>query len=244
MSRFDAPLPETEYSPCLVLSAREHDEGGGVRTQVAVSGRASGLPCTELLVLVHGFNNHVREAQEDYRWFRYGQEAMLGRGDRDRLEERLGDFFWPGDAKWPGLLDYVDFLVYPAAVGNSMATAQRLADYLRQRTDAFVLHFVGHSLGCRVILETIRLLRARGGGPTIGKVCLMAAAVPTSKVVNGGDLFDAITAPSHLRVLYSPDDMVLEFVFGPGQTISGQGEGFFPTAVGRYGDIPLSPGHL
>lgn len=228
----------------LVLSVREKDEGGDVLGQVFVSGSGPNLPRTELLVLVHGFNNHLEEAQEAYRWFRRGQEAGLNVDGERTLEDLLTDTFWPGDADWAGPIDKLDFLVYPVAVHHALTTAQRFAAYLSSRTDVHVIHFIGHSLGCRVVLETIRALKDAGAGSRIGKVCLMAAAVPTSMVMPGAELAGAMTAPSNLRVLYSPDDLVLEFAFAPGQTISGEGEGFFPTAIGRYGDVPLSPGHV
>lgn len=244
MSRFGQPLAQSDYSPLLVLSVREHDEGGGVLSQVFVAGSTANFPRAELLILVHGFNNHQEEAQEAYRWFRRGQESRLAADDKRRLEDLLADSFWPGDANWIGPLDKLDFLVYPVAVGHALTTAQRFAAYLADRTDAHVLHFIGHSLGCRVVLETIRELRGLEGGSRIGKVCLMAAAVPTSMVMHGGELADAMSTPTHLRVLYSADDLVLEFAFPPGQAISGSGEGFFPTAIGRYGDVPLSPGHI
>ena len=50
------------------------------------------------------------------------------------VEERLGDVFWPGDARWPGLVDKLDFLFYADAVSVAKDVAPKIADYLRSRT--------------------------------------------------------------------------------------------------------------
>ena len=131
------------------------------------------------------------------------------------FEDLLGDTFWPGDARWPGAIDKLDFFFYANAVGVARDVAPTVAKYLRARTDVLTVHFLAHSLGCRVALEVIALL-ARGG-PKVGRVCLMAAAVPSFQVMPGGALFAAVIRPERLRVLYSPRDWVLGFTFPPGQ---------------------------
>jgi len=241
VSRFEGDNPQ--YAATLVLSMRTQPEGGSVRAPCQPTwAHQHAESQTDLIVLVHGFNNNEGQAQDAYVGFRQRQKAMLGELG-DRLEAMLGDAFWPGDADWPGPLDTVDFLVYPATISRAVDTAAALSDYLLTRQDVLNLYFIGHSMGCRVVLETIRLLRANASFTTpIRKVCLMAAAVPTGKVFPGGELEDAFLAPEHVRVLYSPDDPVLHFAFPIGQTAGG--DGFFPTAIGRCGDVPLSPGHV
>lgn len=241
MSRDAGEFPG--YAPKLKLWLRTQPEGGDV-----------GKPCdaqwqgfrqsiqTDLLVLVHGFNNTRTEAEEDYSAFRRRQEATLASGDMMRLEAMLGDAFWPGDADWPGPVDKVDFLVYPVAIKKSIETAAALGDYLLQRTDVRNLLFVGHSLGCRVILETIKYMIGKPGEKKVQKVCLMAAAVPTYMVCKGGELYDALLKPEHVRVLYSPDDPVLAVAAPLGETLAG--DHVLPSAVGRYGDIPMTPGKM
>jgi hypothetical protein len=162
------------------------------------------------------------------------------------FEDLLGDAFWPGDAEWPGLVDKLDLLCYSKAVPVARDVAPKIADYLRQRNnenDVLIVHFLAHSLGCRVTLEVIDSL-ARNGGPKVGKVCLMAAAVPTFKVCPGGSLYNAVTQASQLRVLFSPADPVLGGAFPPGQTIARGDEGFFPQALGLNGDIPSMSGKI
>jgi pimeloyl-ACP methyl ester carboxylesterase len=241
MSRFHGP--NKEYSATLQLSARQRDEGGDVQNPFNVIWKGN-QPITQLdlVVLIHGFNNHVEEAQTAYLGFRRRQSGFLSEGDAERLELMLGDVFWPGDADW-GLVDILDALYYPKTIAKARATAGILADYLVTRTDVHNLSFIGHSMGCRVVLETIKELKARNHPTPIRKVCLMAAAVPTYFVFPpDGSLDAALHAADQSRMLFSPDDGVLAWAFGPGQTLAG--EGFFPTAIGRYGDVPLSPGKV
>ena len=48
--------------------------------------------------------------------------------------------------------------------------------------------FIGHSLGCRVALETLLLLRTRSL-PIVGRVVLMAAAVPSEMLESAGKFY-------------------------------------------------------
>lgn len=227
------------YDPLLRLDLRQDDEGGPPLPEVQALWRTDPALQRELLVLVHGFNNDRQEAVDAYAAFRHRQQAAAG--TPALLDEHLGDLFWPGDARWPGLLDAIDGLVYPGILDTALAIAPRIARYLASRTDVQQVHFVAHSLGCRVVLETLRLLHG-AGGPQVGKVCLMAAAVPAEAVMPGGGLAGALATPRRLRVLYSPDDAVLAYAFPIGQTMAG--EGFFPMALGRHGDVPQSPGRV
>lgn len=239
MSRYVAKA--IDYQPVLRIDLRQKSEGGGLRIPPLERWHADQrVPQRELLVLVHGYNNHEQEASEAYACARRRQKSRLATPPLQRaLDNMLGDAFWPGDAEWAGALDRLDFLYYSTAVGVAPAAGQALAHHLRRRSDVLVVHFLAHSLGCRVVLETLRALAVEGG-PKVGKVCLMAAAVPTYMTCPGGDLYGALTLPQALRVLYSPADTVLAGAFPPGQMLAG--EGFLPTAVGRYGDVPLHSG--
>src|SRR6185369_1430551 len=242
MSRYIPPPRGSGYSPRLVLQLRKDPEGGDPLAAV-VSIPAVVINRHELLVLVHGFNNHQREAQEAYQAFRTRARRRVGAAGSTAFSDRLADVFWPGDAKWPGITDRADFLVYPHAVTTAKDVAPTLAQYLSSKPGLLIVHFVSHSLGGRVVLETIEHLRNRRG-PRIGKVCLMAAAVPTFMMCPGGRLYDAASEAAFLRVLYSESDAVLSLTFGPGQTIANGDEGFFPQAVGLRGDIPIQPGKM
>jgi hypothetical protein len=242
MSRYVA-RPVTGYQPVLRIDMRQQPEGGAPRIPAVEHWLADQpVPQRELLVLVHGYNNHEQEASEAYACARRRQKGRLAVPPLQQvLDHMLGDAFWPGDAQWAGALDRLDFLYYSAAVGIAPVVGRALAEHLRRRDDVLVVHFLAHSLGCRVVLEALSAI-ALEGGPKVGKVCLMAAAVPTYMTCPGGSLYGALTLPDALRVLYSPADAVLAGAFPPGQMLAG--EGLFPTAVGRYGDVPLNSGAI
>jgi pimeloyl-ACP methyl ester carboxylesterase len=241
MSRDTGEFPG--YAPKLRLCMRVKPEGGDVRIPCDAQWQGfSQFIQTDLLVLVHGFNNNRTETGKAYSAFRRRQEASIASDDQVHLEAMLGDAFWPGDADWPGPVDRVDFMVYPEAIKKCIQTAAALGDYLLQRTDVRNLFFVGHSLGCRVILEAIKYMIGKSGEKTVQKVCLMAAAVPTYMVCKGGDLYEALLTQEHVRILYSPDDPVLAVAAPLGETLGG--DHVLPSAVGRYGDVPMTPGKI
>ena len=238
MSRYERPYDR--YNSELQLDLREQPEGGELRADVRQVPVPDHYGRSEAIVLIHGFNNHRADAEEAYYNFRGKQyERSAPNLVPPGLEKVLADVFWPGDAEWSGWLDYADFLIYPAAVATSKEAGSRLARYLHSMPNLRVVHFIGHSLGCRVALETIDHLR-QDGGPAVGKVCLMAAAVPLEKVKSGGSLAGAIEHCAEVRVLYSDDDWVLSDTFPPGQTLAGGDEGNFPQALGLNGAVGVA----
>lgn len=237
MARYSPP--PSGYRPGLILQLRERAEGGGLLADVLQIPLPDLASRPEMIVLVHGFNNHYGEAANAYFGFRTRQQerdvAFAG-----GMESRLGDAFWPGDAAW-GIADKADFLVYSSAVGTATDAAIILARHLRGMPALRQVNFIGHSLGCRVVLETVRAL-ASDGGPRVGNVCLMAAAVPVFKVVRGGDLEPAMDHADQVLVLYSEADTVLKWAFPAGQTLAPGDEGFCPRALGRTTPPPTTAG--
>ncbi|GLS94100.1 alpha/beta hydrolase [Piscinibacter gummiphilus] len=241
MSRYEGDFDG--YAAGLRLDMRRDPEGGPVVPCTAEWQNGQPRSQHDLVVLIHGFNNNRCEAQQAYSGFRELQKGLLDLESGERFEAMLADAFWPGDANYAGPLDLVDFLVYPATIAGAKRTADALSAYLLRRTDVLNLCFVGHSMGCRVVLETIMRLKADPKFQTpIRKVCLLAAAVPTFTVFPGGTLESAFTAAEQVAVLHSKDDIVLSGAFPLGQTLAG--DGFFPTAIGRHGDVPCSPGRV
>ncbi|MEC4890105.1 MAG: alpha/beta hydrolase [Nitrospira sp.] len=235
--------PPQDYKPGLILQLRERLEGGDLLPDVRQIPLPAPFARSEAIILIHGFNNHYGEAGVAYQGFRLRQyQRVTPRMIPPRLEEILADLFWPGDAAW-GLFDLMDFLVYPTAVGTAKEAAPRLARYLRSMPVLRITHFIGHSLGCRIVLETIDDLQ-RNGGPVVGKVCLMAAAVPVFKVRFGGELAGAMEHAREVRILHSDDDAVLKYAFPPGQTLASGDEGFFPNALGLYRPPPDVAGRV
>jgi pimeloyl-ACP methyl ester carboxylesterase len=231
--------PPDSYRPGLILKLRERDEGGGLLADLQQIPLPELAARPEMIVLVHGFNNHYGEAATAYLGFRTRQQERDAVSAAD-LESLLGDAFWPGDAAW-GIADKADFLVYSSAVGTATEAAEILARHLSAMPALRQVNFIGHSLGCRVVLETVRIL-ASGGGPRVGNVCLMAAAVPLFKVIRGGTLEPAMDHADQVLVLYSEADTVLKWAFPAGQTLAQGDEGFCPLALGRTTPPPTTAG--
>ncbi|MBI2002191.1 MAG: alpha/beta hydrolase [candidate division NC10 bacterium] len=218
------------------LSVRTRGVGGPVAPEVVEIPRGWILGRRRVLVLVHGYNNTDDEARRSYHVYTQNLEGVL---TSDRLPE-LGRFFWPGDSAW----GFLSALSYPWEIGDARQSASRLARFFAgvfgPEGGPTELNFVGHSLGCRLLLEALALVAsgAVGGWPEVRRLCLMAAAVPVELVEATGRLEAAARWPRSLLLLYSPDDSVLHFAFPIGQAAAfalGEEDGLYLTAVGRHG---------
>jgi pimeloyl-ACP methyl ester carboxylesterase len=219
-----------------------------------ITHRRSPLGRSRLVILIHGYNNDKQKAEKNYELLRAKLRHLV---DAHRLEA-IWRFYWPGYVE--GLLPAVRRHLtqrmrrtrVPTTEGNLLMTAPlyalqvlkarevgaELGRYLLQlasseRPSELVL--IGHSLGCRVALEAVQQFT---GAPAAQRgrvkgVCLMAAAVPTYMIESDRLLGAAARVPQRTWVLYSRKDLVLRWLFGPGQTAAR--EGFMPTAVGRHG---------
>lgn len=232
------------YSPLLELYLRNKLEGGKLLVPAVFHGKLDALARRECLVLVHGFNNTEGEAAGAYFGFRARQNDIFVPGDPVSFDRRFGDSFWPGDADWWWFFDKVDFLIYPSAVHVSVKAGEQLANLLFQMPNIERVDFIGHSLGCRVILETLLRLRARVL-PLVSRVSLMAAAVPSEMLEPGGRFYNLLGDLSRegtlIQVLHSQQDAVLHYAFPPGQALAG-GKEASGRALGRYGPAPSMPG--
>jgi pimeloyl-ACP methyl ester carboxylesterase len=232
------------YSPALELYLRRDKEGGKLLDPGVFHGLLpDALARRTCLVLVHGFNNSDSGAATAYFAFRKRERAMFSDVDPGAFEGLFGDTYWPGDAQW-GFFDKLDFLIYPTAVHTAVDAAKELDEMLAKLPNLERVDFIGHSLGARVVLETLLLLRKRAL-PRIGRVLLMAAAVPSEMLEPGGRFFDLLMQlwgeGIEVRVLHSLDDKVLHFAFPPGQSLAGRTEAS-QRALGRYGPSVMMPG--
>ena len=217
------------------LTLRERRAGGPVREQVREVTPPFPQGRRRVVLLIHGYNNTEDAARQSYGEFT-DDLAKLGPAARALLAD-IGKVYWPGDTD----LGPISFLSYSFEIAPAKESARRLADYLRTLVGpggtATEIYLVGHSLGNRVILELLDLLAASPARlGHIAGACLMAAAVPVDMVEEGGRLLPGATLPGKTLTLYSSDDGVLHWAFPLGETAAG--EGFFPTAVGRFGQPP------
>lgn len=215
-------------NPPLQLSVRMQDSGGPVASNVVLSGgQLDGND--NVLILAHGYDNSFSDALTSYSAFINDLGAKF-----PTYIGQIAEFYWPGDFPIP----VISALSYPNQILPAIESAQRLSAYLWNlkgaRNGPMEISFVGHSLGCRVVLELLSLWTA-GMPPNIrlGTVVLMAAAVLVKHVDQGGQLRAAATLTDDELVLSSKGDPVLHWAFPLGETAAL--EGFFPTAVGRFG---------
>lgn len=180
-------------------------------------------------VLVHGYNNDAASAAEGYAAFSAHLERVNALAWWPAAR-----FYWPGDTPWPA----IGALSYPVEIGAAKQAARELAAFLmslRGPDEGPVeVAFVTHSLGGRLLLELLALLKDAPHAPMVAVVCLMGAAVPVDRVARGGALRAAAELPRRAAVFHSEHDAVLRWAFRLGQFAAG--EGFGARAVGRFGE--------
>lgn len=191
------------------VSCRKDQRAGGFGEARAIGGPdPRGL--TVVTVFVHGYNNDQYAPQD--RWDEHVWPAIK----RARPAQRHGIilYFWPGD-----LLRYkrLSTLGYPKAVRTARQSGEELARYLTQLMPAnpgLRVQFVGHSLGCRVVLSAVEHLRKHG--PEVVDVLLLGAAVPEGECADGGP-YGSAAASNGIVVLHSRSDSILRRVFPWGE---------------------------
>lgn len=226
------PYPSRRL-PSLTFQLRASATGGVLLESVWQIPTLDPFARREAVVLVHGYNNSFGDAATAFDAFRTRQYGNC-EVDIPGLEAFLVDTFWPGDAG--GVLQ--DFY-YATDLATAKDAVPIIASHIGDSTrlpNLQVVHFIGHSMGCRIVLEVIKLLMVKPG-PQIGKVCLMAAAVPGIDVAPGGSLSEAMAAPQQVNVLYSVADTVLRKYFKLGQwrayTTGQTHEDYSSDALGR-----------
>lgn len=224
---------------------RAGPEGGKLLSPSIFHGLLDAQARRNCLVLVHGFNNTDSEAAAAYFDFRTREKEIFHTPDFSSFEARFGDAFWPGDADSWSFLDKLDFLIYPVSVHTAVKAARELVSLLSRMPNLEEVSFIGHSLGCRVVLEAASLLQLRTA-PRIASIVLMAAAVPSEMLEQGGKFYDLLgelaAQGTTIRILYSRQDSVLHFAFPPGQALAGRDEAS-ARALGRFGPTPFMPGY-
>ena len=120
-------------------------------------------------------------------------------------------------------------------VGVAREAGDRLARHFlaTEHTKGREVRIVAHSLGCRVALEALRIVRGMGAGYAGGRieaVFLLAAAVPVRRCEPTDTWYPRPWQRCAEYVLYSRDDRVLRGAFRPGEYVA---DGEWGPAVGR-----------
>ena len=177
--------------------------GGQLIEEAGLGTRATLQLETAVTVLLHGFNVNLRKGRKSLEQF----ADMLSASNTGALIATL----WPGD-HWTGPFSY-------AFEGRDADdTAKRLATYLNDilRPDAEI-SFIGHSLGCRVTMETITRLISVGRLPT--QVCLMAPAIDEDSLAAPNEYLAATRTVGRVAVLSSRKDTVLRYAYPAGDLL-------------------------
>jgi pimeloyl-ACP methyl ester carboxylesterase len=193
--------------PTFILDLRSASQGGAV-----VPARLT-LPaptldvlqhCANIVFLVHGFNVSRQAGTVELEALAANLPA-LGTGAAVAV-------LWPGDSS-------IGPLSYPfetnKADDSAVELAKFIADSLPQKPR---LSLIGHSLGCRVVMETVRQLWIRD--IAVAQVCLMAAAMDNDSLAVPEEYREAAAYAGEVCVLYSPADQVLQYAYPLGNLLS------------------------
>jgi pimeloyl-ACP methyl ester carboxylesterase len=196
------------YRPPYSLRARTMRRGGPLTIPTPPWGPLDGVP--RLIVFVHGYNVDQDGAEDAWQI----THELLRRSVPARNLKDLLLYYWPGDRR----LKVVSKLNYFRTVEDAVEAGQGLADYLatlRPASSPLRVQFVGHSLGCRLVLSAIEKLKPVAT-VEIDRVVLMAAAVPEG-LCGPGMIYgpDGVTWPE--TVIFSSEDRTLLRFFRLGQ---------------------------
>ena len=198
-------------------------KGAGVGDHVALQHPSTfTLGPLGYVIFVHGYNNSHEEARTSYARFRWWLEKLNAR-------PRVLELHWPGDSPIVGL----GWASYWRQTKVAAKCGRLLADWLEKAPEDTQFVLVGHSMGCRLILEALESLKVETRRRKIAGVCLMAAAVPI-RMIEYYDLGPMIRDRAQWRILYSKGDLVLKGTFHVGQ--AGAFDSIFTRAVGFTGE--------
>lgn len=191
-----------------LLDFRASNTGGAVVpgrlvTQTGLGTEADLRAETSVAFLVHGFNVNRPGGVDTLR--RLAQQLPPGIGTG------YVGVLWPGD-------HWVRAISYPFEGNDADDTAKELTKYIRLVVPKGTeLSFVSHSLGARVVMETIKALK-RADYP-IRQVSLLAAAIDDFSLARPRDYSAAVAKTDRVAVLASRRDRVLTLAYPAGDAL-------------------------
>lgn len=167
------------------------------------------------IILVHGFNTSENDAMQGFASFEKALQRALGFRSTAVLGHLCG-------VVWPGFHRIKAFsrATYSARISDAGTSGLRLADALNQLGRNHDVVLVGHSLGCRVVLEALSQIEEWGTeyqGAQVLHAFLLAPAVPEFNCQGGAAFERNHRSRTREHVLYSKRDLVLLAAFPPGQ---------------------------
>lgn len=175
----------------------------------------------DVLMVTHGFNvnqmDGLRELSDWVKLLNLGSTVCVG-------------MLWPGDARWIHVVDY------PVEGNEAMTAGNELASFINTNfSGALSLSFASHSLGARMVMQTIA-----GLSRSVRRLLLMAGAIDNTCL--SSEYAAAAEKVQSISVLASRSDDVLKWAFPAGNFVSGlfsRGVPYIHEAMGREG--PAEP---
>ncbi|HMD01223.1 MAG TPA: alpha/beta hydrolase [Ferruginibacter sp.] len=222
------------------ISTRKHPIHGGLSDYINTPAFLP-MGVSTLTFYIHGFNVDKKDALTSYENV---TKLLIHSGMSKQWLRTICPVFWPGNktSKINWLTPAWSKASYPLQISTAKESGKMLSGYLNWVAN---LHpnlqfvFIAHSLGCRVLLETLKELMVLNPNNIhrIKLMALMAAAVPVY-MIERLSYFDIFDLGNNRACLFSKKDRILQRAFPIGQTAAG--EGILPVAVGRKGGPNLS----
>jgi hypothetical protein len=153
----------------------------------------------DLVVATHGFNVS-------------GDAGVQSLGDWEPLCQIAPSAVYVG-VLWPGDSRFVPVIDYPIEGSVAVASGKLLADFLnRYAGGAGTISLVSHSLGARVLLETVRHLDLH-----VHRALIMAGAIEDDALTN--EYRDVLPKIDRVMTLSSESDWVLQYAFPTGNLV-------------------------
>lgn len=239
--------------PHWFLSTRAQSVGGPVASEVKVldadrPGSTSDLT-SELIAAIqgrdvffatHGFEVNQPDGTQRLGFWLDGLQQSLAAASPGTAGPLPIGILWPGDATIPLFVDYI------IEGHEAIASGKLLSGFLNTNfTGAVTLSFASHSLGARVVLQTIRGLASQF---SIRRILMMAGAIDNTCLTDEyQDVFKRISPTAQASILASVEDDVLALAFplaNPLQRIIDHSHPYFRAALGHSGPatpLPSSP---
>jgi esterase/lipase superfamily enzyme len=191
----------------FILDFRSADVDGAV-----VPGRLTlGTPtldmlreCRNVVFLVHGFNVSRSDGSAGLRNLS-GLLPVVGEGAAVAV-------LWPGDSM-------LGPTSYSFETNKADDSAVELAKFIGDNLPGCPsISFAAHSLGSRVVMQTVQQLKIMG--VPVSQVCLMAGAIDNDSLAGEAAYLAAAQYADRVAVLYSPSDTVLQYAYPAGNLLS------------------------
>ena len=212
------------------LNTRSLPVGGGVGPLTVLDETNAVHPASDVvaavrghdvLMVTHGFNvsqmDGLQKLSDWPKLLSLGSTVCVG-------------MLWPGDARWIHVVDY------PVEGNDAMAAGDEVASFINANfSGALSLSFASHSLGARMVMQTIA-----GLSRSVRRLLLMAGAIDNTCL--SSEYAAAARKVQSISVLASRSDNVLKWAFPTGNFVSGlfsRGVPYVHEAMGREG--PAEP---